>query len=464
MFRPLGLIFTIILAVVAGGVFALAVSGCVQTDIHGSNLIGGNLDMATAPSTQPQPSTTGDDGGCTPGAPAAPLDPSTLVQCCNGGAAHCVPASDIPASVASQLDACPSGGSCVPDTLIRSGGAKPPSCASLNGAAGVCLSICVPQVAQYQTLLPQDVCATDERCAPCINPLTNMPSGACDIGNEPLGGAGTSGGSCTPPSNPDPSLAPTPVPTPTPAPPVCPHVGPPVIDPSTLPACGTDGHAHCLSTALVPPAMASKLAACPTGLCVPDVFIAAGGNYIPASCDSVDGAEGRCLDLVLPDVASQAATLPQSTCQTWEKCVPCYSPLDGGDTGACRLSCDPGPQKPKVTLTDCCVKDKKPEGKCVPTMSIPSAEQKQLGTDDCKKDVELCVPTEMLQPTFKPPACTANNFLVGEYTGVCLSKCLKFGIQGLAISGGNCDDLHECAPCTNPLTGKPTGAPGCPAT
>lgn len=32
----------------------------------------------------------------------------------------------------------------------------------------------------------------------------------------------------------------------------------------------------------------------------------------------------------------------------------------------------------------------------------------------------------------------------------------------LGISQGSCDDLHDCAPCTNPLTGQPTGAPGCP--
>ena len=35
-------------------------------------------------------------------------------------------------------------------------------------------------------------------------------------------------------------------------------------------------------------------------------------------------------------------------------------------------------------------------------------------------------------------------------------------IQSLGIAQGSCDDLHECAPCKNPLTGQPTGAPGCP--
>ena len=37
-------------------------------------------------------------------------------------------------------------------------------------------------------------------------------------------------------------------------------------------------------------------------------------------------------------------------------------------------------------------------------------------------------------------------------------------IQSLGISRGNCTKGFKCAPCTNPLTGSPTGAPGCPGT
>jgi hypothetical protein len=64
--------------------------------------------------------------------------------------------------------------------------------------------------------------------------------------------------------------------------------------------------------------------------------------------------------------------------------------------------------------------------------------------------------------TFEPAACTATGFLVGNYSGVCLSDCLSFGLQGLALARGTCGDDHTCAPCENPLTGQPTGAPGCP--
>jgi hypothetical protein len=146
--------------------------------------------------------------------------------------------------------------------------------------------------------------------------------------------------------------------------------------------------------------------------------------------------------------------------------VPCYSPIDGKTTGACNLSCDPGPQKPKVVFQDCCKMNNVEYGKCVPKTIIPMSLQSNLSTDTCTNDqTDLCVPSENLDPNFKPMACTGQGLIGGQYTGVCLSKCLKFGFfQQLGISQGTCDDLHNCAPCTNPLTGQPTGAPGCPTT
>jgi hypothetical protein len=373
------------------------------------------------------------------------------------GAAHCVPAASVPANVSTALSTC-TGGFCVPDPFIKNPSLVPPACKSLNNADGVCLSVCVPQVHSYESLLPQSTCAADERCAPCISPLDMKPTGACDIGKGTLT---TNGGSCTPTTSADAGSKPSGDGATAPA--ACPHVGPPVLDPSTLPSCDPAGGAHCLSTALVPPAMASQLATCPTGLCVPDVFIEAGGNFIPPTCKSLDDAEGRCLDEAIPQVASQKATLPQSTCATYERCVPCYSPLDGTATGACKLSCDPGPKDPPKTFAACCSKNNVPQGKCIPTTQIPMSEQSNLDVDECVKGQSLCVPTEMLAMPYTPMACTGNTLLTGDYTGVCLSTCLHFGFfQQLGISQGSCDDLHECAPCKNPLTGQPTGAPGCP--
>jgi hypothetical protein len=380
------------------------------------------------------------------GQPGPMVDPNSLPACCadpGSTGAHCVPANLVPGGVSSALATC-QGGSCVPDKFIRAGGVfKPPSCKSLGGADGVCLSICIPQVAQYKDLLPQANCDGSERCAPCTNPLNNMPSGACDIGNCNAMGGGTGGAGGAPP-------------------PMCPHQGPPVLDPATLPACDQTvcpaGGAHCVQGALVPTAEQALLGPCPNnGFCAPDPFIAAGGQYVPPNCASLLGAEGRCLSTCIPKVAQQAAMLPQATCGATEKCVPCYDPIAGMPTGACNISCDPGPTRPATVFPNCC----SDRGRCVPTTSIPQALQSNLDHDSCA-DGNLCVPSENLQPTFVPPACEADGFLIGHYTGVCLSDCLKFGLQGIVLAQGNCTDQHKCAPCRNPLSGQATGAPGCP--
>jgi hypothetical protein len=425
--------------------------GCASTDSGGTVLDDEASDAASSSSEG-----GGSYASCTPSGGSLPpgQDPSKLPTCCTMGSAHCVPSADVPASFASQLATC-TGGACVPDSFIEDPSLVPATCKSLDAAPGVCLSLCVPQVGTYASLLPQDVCAADERCAPCISPLNMMSTGACDIGK----GTGTT---CAPTGD-----GATGSPTADAGPPVsaqCPHEGAPVLDPRTLPSCDPNGGAHCLGASLVPTALQSQLATCPTGLCVPDVFIEAGGNFIPATCASLDGAEGRCLDETLPQVAAELSQVPQSTCQSYERCVPCYSPLDGSKTGACSLSCDPGPTKPPVLFATCCSKDGMPQGRCIPTAQVPSAEQSDLDADECTKGEALCVPSEMLPTTFTPPPCTGSSFLTDSYTGVCLSTCLDFGFfDSLAIVQGSCDDLHECAPCTNPLTGQPTGAPGCPS-
>jgi hypothetical protein len=434
----------------------LLVGGCsAPTDLAGTPLAGSGDTLSASPGDDASVGNGGAGSGtnCVETPPPA-MEPSTLPSCCTDGAAHCVPTQYVPSGDVAALASC-SGGYCVPDPFITNPDYVPPSCTAFNGTPGVCLSLCVPQVEQYKSILTQTTCAATELCAPCTNPLTNQPSGACAFSppTQCSGDAGAGGG----------SSGGRPAGDGAPAPATCPHTGPPVLDPSTLPACGTAGGAHCLQSALVPPSLASQLATCTGGYCVPDAFIEAGGNFIPPTCASLDGAEGRCLNEVIPQVAAQASQLPQSTCAVYEKCVPCFSPIDGTKTGACNLSCDPGPTQPIVLFPSCCSEDGTDEGRCVPSSIVPSTEQSNLDQDVCTSKTDLCVPGEMLNiASFKPPACTATGFLVGAYTGVCLSKCLSFGIQGIALAQGTCDGVHTCAPCTNPLTKQPTGAPGCP--
>lgn len=423
---------------ILGGVLVAAiVVACEPADIEGSG-----LPETTISSMPTEPS--GGDGACDGPKKLAAVDPSTLPPCCEG--AHCLAKNKVPGKVRRSLSECP-GGYCVPDSFLRSGGAPAATCTAF-GNAGACASKCIPEVEKNSGLLMQDTCAADELCAPCINPLTKMATGICDLGKD---GAGT----CEPGADGGDATAP---------PPKCPHEGPPVIDPTTLPPCGGDASgAHCLDAKLVPPAMASKLASCPTGLCVPDPFIASGGQFIPATCASVGGAEGRCMNVALPDIAAQKDRLPRATCGASEVCAPCNSPLDGADTGACHLSCDPGPKGKPYVFPSCCTLDGMARGRCVPSSNVASTERANLTKDVCTAPGDLCAPAENLTPGFTPKACSAFSVAyLGNYTGVCLSACLHFtGLQALAIQKGNCDAIHQCVPCKQP-TGQPTGAPGCP--
>ena len=110
---------------------------------------------------------------------------------------------------------------------------------------------------------------------------------------------------------------------------------------------------HCVPTAIVPSGLQSLMAACTDGLCAPDPIIAAAGQFVPNTCASIAGVEGRCLSTCLPAVAARAATLPQSGCAVNERCMPCFDPTasdPNAPTGACSLACD-APAQPPVLLT-----------------------------------------------------------------------------------------------------------------
>lgn len=118
-----------------------------------------------------------------------PTDLSKLPKCCTSGPAHCMPADRTPSAYRASLAACENGGSCIPDELIASGGAKPPSCKTkilgmdLDGA---CLSVCIPKIAAKKAFLNKGNCAggDDIVCAPCVSPEDNKPTGACEIGQS----------------------------------------------------------------------------------------------------------------------------------------------------------------------------------------------------------------------------------------------------------------------------------------
>ena len=254
--------------------------------------------------------------------------------------------------------------------------------------------------------------------------------------------------------------------------PDCPHTGPPVIDPSTLDECGCDG-AHCVPAALVPADQQSQLAPCQTGggdgFCTPDKFIETAGLFIAETCTSVGGAEGRCLSDCLVAVASQAALLPVDICDPGERCAPCFDPFTQEDTGACTLSCDPGPTEPPLMI-DCpyngpplidpnVLDDCSPAcngAHCLPTAFVPTDLQALL--TPCAGG--FCAPDTLIESGGQgiPVSCTSAAGAEGR----CLSTCLPdIAAQANLLPVDVCNPDERCAPCFNPIAtdpNLPTGA------
>lgn len=375
-------------------------------------------------------------------------DPAEMPKCAceNGGKARCVSRKKVPTSFADQLEECDDG-VCVPDKLIKSGGEAPATCKSAFGE-GRCMSLCIPEVGDKKDLLTRgegDVCGSDERCVPCTDPRKGVETGVCDIGKE--------GGECSE-ADPVPKGS---------AGDQCPYVGPPLVDVSTFTACG--GGMRCVPANLVPGDAAARLDTCAGGLCAPEKSIAAGGNYVPTTCRSVSNAEGRCLNVALRDVAAQAATLPQDVCDANEKCVPCFNPQDGQETGACRtVGCD-APKEGVKTFTSCCGG----RAKCVPSTLVPASGRKSLSKENCASG-ELCAPNEQVEN--KPPvACVGSSALTGQYQGFCVSTCIERDFfEEMGTDQGTCPGGFFCGPCFKPSTldiilgtppSEPTGVPGC---
>jgi hypothetical protein len=379
------------------------------------------------------------------------IDPKTLSPCapaCAG--AHCVDATLVSAAQQALLAMCMANGKpgfCAPDDLIEAGGnIIPKSCKSVAGAEGRCLSTCLEPVAAQAKVLPKDVCADGTLCAPCFNPTASdptAPTGACSIG-------------CDKPKDPPLVL-------------MCPWDGKTqVVDPKTFAACGCG---HCLPTALVPAAQQSLLSMCAGGgYCAPDTFIESGGKFVPKTCSSVAGAEGRCLPSCLPPIAAQAAQLPKDVCAAGEKCAPCYNPVASDPskpTGACNIACDK-PAEPPVMLT--CPWTGPPVvdpatfpacspscagAHCVPAAMVPAAQQSLLAA--CTGG--FCAPDSVIAGAGKSVPKSCSPFANTPAEGRCLSTCIPMVAQKASeLVQDSCAADELCVPCYDPFSAAATGA------
>jgi hypothetical protein len=418
--------------VVASIVVSLVAIACGASEDDGSVLLGSELD---AESTLFKMSLGGE--GCPVEVPALPDTFLAALPDCGNGQGKCIPPSSMmKQSMTKELAPCDGGGSCVPLMFLKLKSEPLRTCTSYQKAEGVCISRVIPRLEKL-TFLPQDACNPEERCVPCANPVDGKKTGICELGKP----AKKSGESC---NSEEESVKPE-----------CPHKGPPVLDVSKLASCGTG--MHCLPGAIVPKDFSAMLAPCPDGqsFCAPDKSIEANGQFIPKTCSSVGGAEGRCLNASIPQVTAQGKFLPSEGCDTGEKCVPCYDPISGEKLPTCNISCDPGPTKPAVIFGKCA----DGRGRCVPKSAVPAGMDKNLKQFECKGE-ELCAPNLAIEKNPKPQMCEFK--LLGFATSnaaVCVEDVLK---MGFILSQSNCTDGFKCAPCVNPLNKTPTGLPGCP--
>ncbi|HEX4339349.1 MAG TPA: hypothetical protein VH062_25760 [Polyangiaceae bacterium] len=239
-------------------------------------------------------------------------DPTPLPACpaCTGG--RCVNAADYPTAPASELAKCGNTDQiCLPDTLVATNGnvALTP-CTSVAGAEGRCTSLCIPVAAQLSGVLPQDVCAASDRCAPCFNPVDGSATGICSIGCDPG------------PQKPA-VLFPT----------CC-------IDKGT-----TNARGRCVPRAAIPDGPAKSNLAKETcsgnndPVCVPTAIIEDPTYKFPTCTDSLfldPGKPGVCVPSCIVNANPEGAALKQDTCSdTTDKCVPCTNPSNGMPSGAC---------------------------------------------------------------------------------------------------------------------------------
>ncbi len=230
----------------------------------------------------------------------------------------------------------------------------------------------------------------------------------------------------------------------------------PIIDPTLLAECPFCRRGRCISGESLPPGSREQLADCsPSHECLPDIFLETGGFFVPDDCRSSFGVEGRCLSTCLPGVMDAVDTLPRDRCDEDHRCVPCFDPRTGESTGACNVSCDPGPREEPWVVTECC------EGRawCVREDLIPEAGRDAFAP--CEAEGERCVPQVIAStPGWSPPACTTAD----AEPGACLHECMPAVMPYRAfLTQQDCPEELLCVPCTSPLDGEPTGACGPPA-
>lgn len=346
-----------------------------------------------------------------------------LARCCQGAGA-CIPTGLLSPALSSHLsrDACAQDLSCVPDRFVQNPAAVPANCRSF-GAEGRCLAACLPEVATRAEQLDADRCDAGELCVPCFDPRSGEDLGVCQLGADP--------------GPREPAFV---------FPECCEHTG------------------RCVPRALLGEKLSEADAArLPHDSCESERALCLPSHWLDdpqpsaAKCQIL-GAEGRCLPACWPEVAARAQSLAEASCASAELCVPCFDPVTGEDSGACRLAGDE-PHAAPFAFADCC----SGAGRCVPRVALPdsisSEELERLARDTCEARDDLCLPGAWLQTAQPQPQPPAACRVAGDFEGRCLPHCLpEVAARAGELQRESCEASELCVPCFDPRTGDDTQA------
>jgi hypothetical protein len=383
------------------------------------------------PSSQDQSAST---AGCSAdaGKPVEGTDPTKLKECTGtkGTKGRCVPGTSL-GNFNGKFEqaSCTGDEECVPDEVVKEGAKiELKKCTGVLNSEGRCFWPLAKDIVQNYDLLKgaSKDCDDGMVCAPCVNPLNHTETGICSTGSAaacggsdvkksaPSSGPGAAGGTC-------------------------PQVDP-ILDASTFPAEDCGSNMLCVDASLIPGGQGNSLKSCSKGKCAPKKSVERGGNYVPPTCRSIANAEGRCLNVGIPDIAKQASLLPGQGCDSDERCAPCFDPRTGEATPACSTAPCDAPKEPKKVLAKCCAG----RGQCVPTTSVDAKAAGMLAQDSCSGDTPLCAPIELAGGGSPAKSCTAA---LGLVTGICLPKCTLDTLFADIVQG-TCNDDEMCAPCS----------------
>jgi hypothetical protein len=361
----------------------------------------------------------------------APAEPPRAFGSCCEDRARCIPREFVEGSISesdlARLDGadCPadSNALCIPSPWLSEPGPAAMSCRTAGDREGRCLLGCLRSVAERTGQLEQSNCEEGWWCVPCFDPIRGDETGACSLNGD------------------------------------SPRDPPDVFD-----SCCADG-GRCLERELIAQSVSmadlARLgrADCSASaeLCVPADWIGE-APPVPSDCRTVGDREGRCLLGCLPALEGRLEALRRESCQATELCVPCYDPLTGEDTLACRVGGDPGPAEPPRPFEVCCELGTTTYGTCVPAELLPAESTAELETQSCQDDQTVCVPNELLESPPGATTCNAGGTFGASFPGVCLVECFIQSSLLFLTSRSDCRSNERCVPCSY----LPPSQPGCP--